>query len=143
MNEAVQIDNLIEKPFWVIDVLPKQVPAHAAGQFFAVERHWLGEPRRQELLRRKLSVLLKLNCFFDLAVSADADESWTVNPEPSVLEGMIGGYLLALLPAEQALITSNVDDINMTLYNPGAELFELVSQLAKAEGLFVWQPPQE
>ena len=30
------IEELLQKPYWVIDFLPQQVPADSAGQFFAV-----------------------------------------------------------------------------------------------------------
>ena len=29
---------LLEGPYWIVDILPGQVPAEAAGQYFAVER---------------------------------------------------------------------------------------------------------
>ena len=31
------IDSLLDKPYWLIDILPKQVPAGSAGQYFKVE----------------------------------------------------------------------------------------------------------
>ena len=33
------MEELLQKPCWVIDFLPEQVPADAAGQFFAVEEY--------------------------------------------------------------------------------------------------------
>ena len=32
---------LLEGPYWIVDILPEQVPADAAGQYFAVERYFL------------------------------------------------------------------------------------------------------
>ena len=28
---------LLEKPYWVVDILPKQVPKDSAGQYFKLE----------------------------------------------------------------------------------------------------------
>ena len=142
MDGISQIESLLEKPYWVIDVLPKQVPAGGAGQFFAVEQHWLAEPQRLELQRRKLAVLLKLNCYYDLRVSADACETWEENPGPEQLRKALESYLYVLLPAEEALVTADPGDIYMTLYNASEDLRALAGQLAASEGLFVWQPPQ-
>ena len=38
------------------------------------------------------------------------------------------------------MVTFSGDDHYMTLYNPDAEMLDLVRQLAAAEGLFVWAP---
>ena len=39
------IDDLLQTPYWIIDILPMQVPADSPGQFFAVERYYLAEER--------------------------------------------------------------------------------------------------
>jgi len=39
------LEALFEKPCWVIDFLPEQVPANSAGQVFDVERFYLQPPR--------------------------------------------------------------------------------------------------
>lgn len=36
------IDDLLQKPYWIIDILPKQVPADSSGQYFAVEKYFYG-----------------------------------------------------------------------------------------------------
>ena len=46
------IDVLLEKPFWIVDPLPYQVPAEGEGQFFAVESFFLESSRRRLLLKR-------------------------------------------------------------------------------------------
>ena len=35
---AEEPERLLEAPYWVIDVLPEQIPADADGQYFAVEK---------------------------------------------------------------------------------------------------------
>ena len=41
MKDTDFIESLLEKPYWLIDVLPKQVPAGSAGQYFKAERYFL------------------------------------------------------------------------------------------------------
>ena len=36
---------LLEGPYWIVDILPEQVSADAAGQYFAVERYFLQRSR--------------------------------------------------------------------------------------------------
>lgn len=138
----MDIEELLEKPYWVIDILPKQVPADSPGRFFAVEQFLLAHPQIETLGARKLSVLLKLYCYYDLRISTDYGETWVDDPDPGELSAASDSELYLLLPDEDALITADPGDIYMTLYNPSDDLLALVSQLATAEGLFVWQPPQ-
>ena len=65
------IDDYFERPYWIVDILPFQVPADSPGQYFAVEEYYLQKPRWQTLRRKYLEILLKLNCYFDLQVTTD------------------------------------------------------------------------
>ena len=51
---------LLEGPYWIVDILPEQVGADAAGQYFAVERYFL-RPGRIVPLRRKYAGLRLLH----------------------------------------------------------------------------------
>ncbi len=44
--------DLLEKPYWIVDILPEQVPENADGQYFSVERYFLRPARRRALRRR-------------------------------------------------------------------------------------------
>ena len=63
-----RIEPYFERPYWVVDILPVQVPAHSPGQYFAVEEYYLQEPRLSALRRKYLELLLKLNCYFDVEI---------------------------------------------------------------------------
>lgn len=145
MEKTDIIESLLEKPYWLIDVLPKQVPADSAGQYFKVEQYFLAH--LDTLGRKFLEVLLKLNCYYDLQVSPDG-ETWVTNPLPADLERSfresISSHspLFILIQPGEAMVTFSGDDHNMTLYNPDAELVDLVRQLAASVGLFVWGPRQ-
>ena len=139
------VESILEKPYWLIDVLPKQVPAGSAGQYFKVEEYFLSW--LDELSCRFANVLIRLNCYYDLDVSTDGEE-WTLNVSPESLmllfENSVTSHspLFILVGSADALVYFSGDDHNTTLYNPGEELLELVRQCAQAEGLFVWGPKQ-
>ncbi|MBQ9032501.1 MAG: hypothetical protein IJ106_13780 [Parasporobacterium sp.] len=84
--DDVVIEELLKKPYWIMDILPKQVPKDSAGQYFAIEEYYLQEPQRMKIRQKYLSVLLKLNCYYDLAVSTDYGDYWDENPDPKKLE---------------------------------------------------------
>ena len=139
------IDSLLSKPYWLIDVLPKQVPAGSAGQYFKAERYFLSW--LDELSWKFARILIRVNCYYDLQVSTDG-ETWILNESPGDLarrfedSAAVHSPLSVLVGSGDALITFSGDDHYMTLYNPDEELLELVRQCAQAEGLFVWGPKQ-
>ena len=137
------IETLLTKPYWVVDLLPEQVPAESPGQFFAAERFFLSEAYQPALRRRFADILLKLNCYDDLEVGAPDDETMERNPAPEKLYQHViqNRQDLCVIPDENALITLNRDELCMTVYNPPEKLLRRMERLAAAEGLFVWQPP--
>ena len=126
------MEKLLEKPYWVIDILPEQVPEKGGGQFFAAEAWFLKDPA---LRRRQTRFLLMLNCYYDLTVVRDGET--LRNPKPQDLSDLIGREYLNILVGEESLISVDHTDIYMTLYNPGERMLGLAEKLAAAEGLFV------
>ncbi len=129
-----------------MDILPMQVPADGGGQYFKVEQYYLNDV--EHLSCQYTDVLLKLNCYYDLAFSHDA-ELWQQNPEPDKIVQMVKdciseepteAFLYVTLAEESMLLTLQRDTTHMTLYNPTDELLKLLCQLASAVGLFVWSP---
>ena len=142
------IGELLEGPYRIVDILPEQVPAHAAGQYFAVERYYLRPGRIGELRRRYAEILLRLNCYFDMAVSFDSCMSWELNPDPEAFADRVAGlsgndFLRAVFETRRTMIDLEPCDTYMTVYDPDPELLEKLRKLAAAEGLFVWTPGEE
>lgn len=130
------IDDLLQTPYWIIDILPMQVPADSPGQFFAVERYYLVKDRMAEIKQKHINLILKLNCYRSISI----DDENVINPEPEYIDAeMRRRYLYIRL--DNSMILSEPDDTHMTLFNPDDELLDLVKTLAVGEGLFVWQPP--
>ncbi len=136
------VELLLEKPCWVIDLLPMRVPQDSAGQFFNVERYYRQEPRHEGLCRRFADVLLRLNCYHDLLVNHD--DEWVKNPAPDALAiwlaaSLHNSHLRVLVNDGDALITADGGDTHVLLFNPSESLRQLVRQLAAAAGLFLWK----
>ncbi len=72
------IEKLLQTPYWIIDILPAQVPAESAGQFFAVEKYFLEPERIREIKQKHINLVLKLNCYRSISI----DEETTANPSP-------------------------------------------------------------
>ena len=144
----MDIEELFTKPYWVVDFLPEQVPKYSDGQFSRIEQYFLREPRLSELRRKFFTIILKLNCFFDISVLADPEGDWEdaeSNPDPDKLYDLFVGknasnYVMVSVRNEDTLIVSNKDDTCIAIYNPSERVLTLVSRIAAAEGLFLWKP---
>ncbi len=144
----MSLEEILEQSYYVMDILPMQVPADDGGQYFKVEKYYLKDVER--LSHKYADVLLKLNCYYDLMFSHDA-EHWQQNPEPEKIVLMVNACLsknpteeclFVSLAKDEMLLTLQRDYTHMTVYNPTQEFLHLLSQLALAEGLFVWKPKQ-
>ena len=138
-------EELLTRPYWVIDFLPEQVPEGSPGQFFAVEGWYLRQPAAGGLRRRFAEIRLKLNCYDELLAGSPEEDRLTENPAPEALVSLVlaeAQDLCFLLPGQNALITLNRGDTYMTVYNPGENLLRRLERLAAAEGLFLRQPGQ-
>ena len=138
------MEEYLNKPYWVIDILPKQVPADSKGQYFKIEKYYLEHPQIDIIYRKFTNILLKLNCYEDIDVSHDGEE-WMTNPAPHELEAALlkcmadKQMFYIILKSVNVLITVSGDDTYMTVYNPTEEVLELIGSLAGSEGLFLWR----
>ena len=131
--EIEKIEALLEAPYWIIDILPEQVPADSGGQYFAVEEYFLQESQRSVIKQKHANVILKLNCCEDIFIEGE------MNPTPkNIVKAIKARHIDVIL--DDVLITSEPDDTYMTIYNASEELLELLKGIAASEGLFVWQP---
>ena len=147
----MDIEAVLDRLCWVIDALPRQVPAGSPGQFFAVEQYLLHGPERDVFARRAVRILLKLSCYCELSLFYPRSERTLETPAPETLDQAVQDTLtgrgpepelFVLLPGADTLLRLGTDDLCLTLYDPPEDLLWLLGQLARAEGLFLWQPPQ-
>ena len=130
------IEELLQTPYWIIDILPAQVPAESFGQFFAVEKYFLGPERMREIKQKHINLVLKLNCYRSISI----DEETTANPSPERVAREMQERYLYIMTGE-SMILSEPDDTHMTIFNPDETLLDLIKVIASGEGLFVWKPP--
>lgn len=145
MNPEEETEKLLDEIYWVIDPLPRQAPPDSEGQYFAVEREWLKIPHNTALRRRFLAILLKLNCYFDLAAQCLTRGGYVLNPAPETLgKWLLDGAnsLTILFPLQHSLFTLYSGDACMAVHAPSDDLLELLRCLVPSEGMFLWQPPQ-
>ena len=127
-----RIEELLQAPYWIIDILPAQVPKDSPGQYFAIEDYFLKE-QREEIKKKHINVILKLNCYMDISVEEET------NPAPDKVAAVMRERYVYIM-AGDAMILSEPDDTHMTVFHPDDRLLELLRSLSASEGLFVWKP---
>ena len=130
-----EIEELLQCPYWIIDILPSQVPKDSPGQYFTVEKYFLQGDRLKEIKQKHINLILKLNCYRDLYISDETE----INPSPEHLEREMKKRYLYVMIGE-SMILSEPDDTHLTVFNADSQLLELIRQIASGEGLFVWKP---
>ena len=125
------IEELLEKSYWIIDILPKQVPKDSPGQYFAVEDFFLKE-ELSEIKKKHINVVLKLNCYMDITIDDD------MNPAPEQIRDTMLGRDVYIMMGD-SMILSETDDTHLTLFNPDEGVLDMINVIASSEGLFVWK----
>ena len=128
-----KVDVLLQKPYWVIDILPEQVPRESKGQFFEIESYFLEKNNLTSIKQKHINMLLKLNCYYQISIDGD------VNPSPERIVEDVMERSLQIMVGD-AMIASEPDDLHMTVYNPDEKLIRLITAISSGEGLFVWKP---
>ncbi len=129
------IDELLGSPYWIVDILPSQVPEGSPGQYFAVEKYYLQVDALAGIKQKHIDLVLKLNCYRDLSI----DEETCVNPPPARIADEMRHRYVCLL-TDGAMIVSEPDNTYLTVFNPDPSLLDLLKTLAVGEGLYVWKP---
>ena len=127
------IEELLNTPYWIIDILPKQVPAGSAGQYFAIEKY-LRETQLSDIKKKHVNLILKLNCYKD--ISLDEDKEINISPK-KIADAIHKRYVNIMV--DDAMIVSEPEDTYLTIYNPDEDLLTLIRELASGEGMFVWK----
>ena len=129
------IEELLQSPYWVIDILPLQVPKDSPGQYFAIEEYFLQDKQLAEIKQKHINLILKLNCYRDNSIGEEIE----VNPSPTRIADEMRERYLYIMTGE-SMILSEPDDTHLTVFNPDLQLLELIRLIASSEGLFVWKP---
>lgn len=129
------IEELMQKEYWIIDILPKQVPKNSAGQYFSIEEYYLSPERFSTIKQKHIDLVLKLNCYHDLIINGEDIK----NPPPEHIADAMRTRDVNIVIGN-VVISSEADDTHMTLYNPDKELLKLTKAICSGEGLYLWKP---
>ena len=132
------VEELLQEPYVIIDILPRRVPENSPGQYFAVEKYFRNEPQVSVVKQKHIDLILKLNCYRDIS----ADEWENVNPPPEQIAEAMRREPVMIMTGD-SMFCSEPDELYMTLYHPDGGLLSLVRTLAAGEGLYVWEPGTE
>ena len=127
-----RIDDLLNTPYWIIDILPMQVPKDRPGQYFKIEKLFLTE-QLADIKQKHVNVILKLNCYMDISIDEE------VNPSPEQIRNIINQRYVFIMMGD-SMILSEPDDTHMTVFNPDEKLLDLIKIISRGEGLYVWKP---
>lgn len=127
-----RIDDLLNTPYWIIDILPMQVPKDCSGQYFKIEKLFLTE-QLADIKQKHVNVILKLNCYMDISIDEE------VNPSPEQIRNIINQRYVFIMMGD-SMILSEPDDTHMTVFNPDEKLLDLIKIISRGEGLYVWKP---
>ena len=130
-----RIKDYLQSPYWVIDILPRQVSKESGGQYFEVEDYFLHGDRFDAVKEKQIHIVLKLNCYYPLSL----DQEDVVNPSPDHVAEMMRKRDVSILIGD-ALIVSSLDALHLTVYHTDEKMLELVRSIACSEGMFVWKP---
>ncbi len=142
-----KIEELLEAPVYVIDILPFQVPPVTNGQYFTVDDYWHQSGMSLDIGRRFLNVLLKANCYVSLDLRV-REEHYT-NPDPKLLETELMTIMkeqrgsINILIEDNALISIDGCDLYMSVYTEDNNILALLGILASSQGLFFRKAPEE
>ncbi len=144
VGDDLNIDMIMERPYRIIDTLPKRVPDNGEGQYAKVEQYYLAEPRITALREKYAEIILKLSCYYAISISTDHGNNWVDAPEPDIIEknimSCVGANTLYIgIFSADCLITLDGCDTYMTVYDPDDELIDTLKQLTAAVGLFMWR----
>ena len=131
------IDELLERPYWIVDILPRQVPSGSHGQYFRIEDYWLSDEQFPRIKQKHIDIILKLNCYRDISLYEEEE----LNPSPEHIAADMSSRYVCIMTGD-SMIVSDTDCTYLTVFDPDYELLELIRELASAEGMFVWKPEQ-
>ena len=138
-------ETLLRGPYRIIDVLPARTPERFAAAYSALEAHCFRDPAAEMPYARFLNLLVKLGCYCDIAACRPDEDEWTFSPGPEYLSAALrelavtrrGGQHF-IIDGGKLLITLDAGDLYMTVYGRSSRIIRRIKQLARSEGLFVW-----
>lgn len=147
MTLSEKAENLLNKPYFIIDILPRKVEEKSKGQYFEIEEYFLAN-HSEKVFRNFAELLLKVNCYYDFDVcyyefesENNKSDQWILNPPPKDIYSKISSCekekrYINIIIDNNTMIAINGDFLHLTIYNPNKELQSLIVELCKGYGLY-------
>lgn len=141
-----RIELYLKMPYWIIDFIPKQVPAFCFGQYSDIEKYYLEEEQLKRLRKAYAEMMLVLNCYMDMDVQMGA--VWMRNPDPDsfirIFMNVQRNHLIRILFEQESLMFDYFGcDTYMTVYHQYENCRDLLEKIALAKGVFLFDVPKE
>ena len=135
------IEELMEKPYGLIDIYPITIPEEKRDAYFEVERYFNQSLECQRFANKITRIILKALCYLDMEVCVN--NRWLKEIKATELAMYIqsvliakSGYMNLLLTKENTLIHISSGDLYVTVYNPNEQVEHIFQMLVQSEGLF-------
>ena len=109
------VEELLESPYWIVDILPSQVPKDSPGQYFAVEKYFLQGDRLKAIKQKHIDLVLKLNCYRDISIEDRTD----VNPSPEQIASEMRKRYLYIMTGESMILSVTLGHAFFGLFSSG------------------------
>jgi len=141
-DRDIQLDMLLNMPYYVIDFLPRRVVKSNSDFFFEAEKYFSEGAELKSSAQKFVHIILKTLCYFEFMVY---ENQWLENLECSDLAMRITNIvtnqretLNILLKQQNTLIQITGGVLNITVFHCSKEVEEIMKPLASSEGLFWW-----
>ena len=89
-------------------------------------------------------MILRLNCYYDMAVSFDSEETWEFNPDPGSFAERVknlsgNSFLRAVFPDRNSMIDLEPGDTYATVYCSDPDMLGTLGALCGKSGFFLWE----
>ena len=127
----IDMEPLFESTYVLIDIVPSQVPESRAEEYLALEQEYTATAKRDALYEKFAAILTAVNNRFATVLLSFPEDSQTDSPSDEAITGAVQahcrrGAVQLFLPDENALITLDGGDLNMTVYQPSADLLSFL-----------------
>ena len=135
------IEELMEKPYGLIDIYPITISKEKRDAYFEIERYFNQSLECQRFANKITRIILKALCYLDMEVCVN--NRWLKEIKATELAMYIqsvliakSGYMNLLLTKENTLIHISSGDLYVTVYNPNEQVEHIFQMLVQSEGLF-------
>lgn len=137
-----ETDTLFDAPYWLLDIVPSQIPQSRAADYAAREKDY----RQPKSLKRSIPCLRSVSKRYAAVLTVFPEDKQTEAPSGRQIAEAVRthsrrGAVQLLLPKERSLLVLDAEDLYMTVYQPQPALLSLLRTEAEKRNLFLWRHP--